>query len=139
MALIADSLKSKRVLVFIDTLEVPPTQARFYAALLEVAQVAGALCKRRRARPLPARARPRLRRCPGGAPRHCWKPPPRNPKSPAPRCVPSPTRPASSNLDMTATLVILFAVVIASRYIARGIGNDELYIPLGGALHCSWR
>src|SRR3569833_3825155 len=44
MALIAATLTGKRVLVFIDSLEVPPTQAQFYAALLDVAQVASALC-----------------------------------------------------------------------------------------------
>ncbi len=42
-ALLLRSLAGRRVLVFIETLEVPPVQARFYAQLLDAAQVVAAM------------------------------------------------------------------------------------------------
>jgi len=175
MALIADSLKGKRVLVFIDSLEVPPTQAQFYAALLDVAQVAAALCDtNRRSRiqrllwhfrdrielkPLPAEAcraigtrwlehRPvrfasdavrdhflrALAQDSGGVPaalRGMLEAAAAEPEVTRAQVRAFTHEAGVKYLDMTATLVILFAVVLASRYIARGIGNDELYILSG--------
>lgn len=43
MAMIADSLRGHQALVFIESLEVPPSQAEFYALLPDVAQVVAAM------------------------------------------------------------------------------------------------
>lgn len=43
MAMIASSLKGHQVVVFIESLEVPPSQAEFYAVLPDVAQVVAAM------------------------------------------------------------------------------------------------
>jgi hypothetical protein len=46
MAMIAGSLKGHRALVFIESLEVPPSQAEFYAVLPDVAQLVAAMDSR---------------------------------------------------------------------------------------------
>ncbi len=178
MDLIVASVRGKGVLVFIETLEVPPSQALFYAALIDVAQVAAAmddLNRRSRIARLLWRfnARLELKPLPLEACRDIaarWlKENPVRFASEAVRAhflravaqdsggVPAAIRGMLESaaaeaevtrsqvrgfvheagvryLDMTPTLILGFILAIAARYIARGIGDNELYILSGVAI-----
>jgi len=175
MALIVDSVKGKGVLVFVETLEVPPAQAEFYTALLDVAQVAAAMCDTNRRvriqrvlwcfrdrielKPLAApQCREIAERWLEGRPvrfaservREAFLRAVEQDSGGVPFAVRGMLEAAAAEpevtrsmvrgfaheagvryVDMTFTFVIAFVIAIAGRYIARGIGSDELYILSG--------
>ena len=175
MAMIAASLRGHKALVFIESLEVPPSQAEFYAMLPDVAQVVAAMDENnRRVRiqrllwrfqeqldlhPLDAEASheiaerwllahpvrfesERVHQCflravaqdSGGVPAAIQG---MLAKAAAePEVTRSSVREFTHEagvryIDMTPTLIVGFVVVIATRYIARGLDNMELYVLSG--------
>ncbi len=175
MALVANSLAGKNALVFIESLEVPPTQAEFFGMLIEQAQTIAALDDTNRRtriqrvlwrfrerielKPLPAtecrvlaeqwltsrpvrfesdRVRESFLRAvaqdSGGVPaaiRGMLEA--AGAESEITRAsVRAFTHEAGVRyFDMTPTLVIGLMAVVAGRYIASGLNNNELYILSG--------
>jgi len=175
MELVARSLKGKNALVFIESLEVPPSQAEFFTVLLDEAQVAAAMDNTNRRvrierllwrfrervelKPLPSAdcraiaeawlaARPvrfeseRVREAflravgqdSGGVPaaiRGMLE------AATAEAEVTRSTVRAFMHkagvryMDMTPTVILGMMLVIAGRYIASGLNNNELYILSG--------
>jgi ABC-type iron transport system FetAB ATPase subunit len=173
--LVARSLKGRNALVFIESLEVPPTQAEFFGLLLDVAQVAAAMDNtNRRARierllwrfrervelrPLPAAecraiaevwlsARPV--RFESERVREAFLRAVGQDSGGVPAAIRGMLEAASVEaevtratvraflhqagvryMDMTPTLVLGLMAVVAGRYIASGLNNNELYILSG--------
>ena len=175
MALLARSVRGKNALVFIESLEVPPTQAELFALLIEEAQVAAAMDDtNRRARierllwrfrekvtlkPLPAaECRAIAERWLAARPlrfeservRESFLRAVAQDSGGVPAAIRGMLEAASAEaeitratvrafaheagvryLDMTPTLVIGLMAVVAGRYIASGLNNNELYILSG--------
>lgn len=175
MTLLARSVRGKNALVFIESLEVPPTQAELFALLIEEAQVAAAMDDtNRRARierllwrfrekvtlkPLPAaECRAIAERWLAARPlrfeservRESFLRAVAQDSGGVPAAIRGMLEAASAEaeitratvrafaheagvryLDMTPTLVIGLMAVVAGRYIASGLNNNELYILSG--------
>lgn len=173
--LVARSLKGRNALVFIESLEVPPTQAEFFGLLLDVAQVAAAMDNtNRRARierllwrfrervelrPLPAAecraiaevwlaARPvrfeseRVREAflravgqdSGGVPaaiRGMLEAATAEAEVTRATVRAFMHKAGARYMDMTPTVILGMMLVVAGRYIASGLNNNELYILSG--------
>lgn len=175
MELLAHSLKNKNALVFIESLEVPPTQAEFFAQLIEETQVAAAMDdsnRRNRIDRLLWRFRERIELKPLPASdcraiandwlavrpvrfeservREAFLRAVEQDSGGVPAAVRGMLEAASSEaeitrstvrgfahragvryMDMTPTLVIGVMLVVAGRYIARGLNDNELYVLSG--------
>lgn len=175
MTLLARSVRGKNALVFIESLEVPPTQAELFALLIDEAQVAAAMDDtNRRARierllwrfrekvtlkPLPAaECRAIAERWLAARPlrfeservRESFLRAVAQDSGGVPAAIRGMLEAASAEaeitratvrafaheagvryLDMTPTLVIGLMAVVAGRYIASGLNNNELYILSG--------
>jgi hypothetical protein len=175
MELVTRSLKDKGALVFVESLEVPPTQADFFAALLDVAQVSAAMDNSNRRvrierllwrfretlelKPLPAedcRAIAELWlgshpiRFESARVREAFLRAVEQDSGGVPAAIRGMLEAASAEsevtratvrafmhragvryMDMTPTLVLGMMLVVAGRYIASGLNNNELYILSG--------
>jgi hypothetical protein len=173
--LVARSLQGKNALVFIESLEVAPTQAEFFALLLEQAQVAAAMDNTNRRvridrllwrfrervelKPLPAAqcraiaeawlaCRPV--RFESERVREAFLRAVEQDSGGVPAAIRGMLEAASAEaevtratvrafmhragvryMDMTPTLVLGMMLVVAGRYIASGLNNNELYILSG--------
>lgn len=175
MELVARSLKDRDALVFIESLEVPPTQAEFFTVLLDDAQVAAAMDDTNRRvrierllwrfrervelKPLPAadcRAiaeqwlATRPVRFESDRVREAFLRAVEQDSGGVPAAIRGMLEAASAEaevtratvrafmhragvryMDMTPTLVLGMMLVVAGRYIASGLNNNELYILSG--------
>lgn len=175
MELVARSLKDREALVFIESLEVPPTQAEFFTVLLDAAQVAAAMDDTNRRvridrllwrfrervelKPLPAadcRAiveqwlATRPVRFESDRVREAFLRAVEQDSGGVPAAIRGMLEAASAEaevtratvrafmhragvryMDMTPTLVLGMMLVVAGRYIASGLNNNELYILSG--------
>lgn len=175
MELVARSLKDRDALVFIESLEVPPTQAEFFTVLLDNAQVAAAMDDTNRRvrierllwrfrervelKPLPAadcRAiaeqwlATRPVRFESDRVREAFLRAVEQDSGGVPAAIRGMLEAASAEaevtratvrafmhragvryMDMTPTLVLGMMLVVAGRYIASGLNNNELYILSG--------
>lgn len=175
MELVARSLKDRDALVFIESLEVPPTQAEFFTVLLDNAQVAAAMDdtnrrvrierllwrfrERLELKPLPAadcRAiaeqwlATRPVRFESDRVREAFLRAVEQDSGGVPAAIRGMLEAASAEaevtratvrafmhragvryMDMTPTLVLGMMLVVAGRYIASGLNNNELYILSG--------
>jgi len=173
--LIARSLKGRNVLIFVESLEVPPTQAEFFALLLDEAQIAAAMDdSNRRVRierllwrfrdraelkPLPAAecraiaeawlaARPV--RFESDRVREAFLRAVEQDSGGVPAAIRGMLEAATAEaevtratvrafmhkagvryMDMTPTVILGMMLVVAGRYIASGLNNNELYILSG--------
>ena len=175
MELVARSLKDRDALVFIESLEVPPTQAEFFTVLLDNAQVAAAMDDTNRRvrierllwrfrervelKPLPAadcRAiaeqwlATRPVRFESDRVREAFLRAIEQDSGGVPAAIRGMLEAATAEaevtratvrafmhragvryMDMTPTLVLGMMLVVAGRYIASGLNNNELYILSG--------
>lgn len=173
--LVARSLKDRNTLIFVESLEVPPTQAEFFTVLLDVAQVAAAMDDTNRRvrierllwrfrervelKPLPAadcRAiaeqwlATRPVRFESDRVREAFLRAVEQDSGGVPAAIRGMLEAASAEaevtratvrafmhragvryMDMTPTLVLGMMLVVAGRYIASGLNNNELYILSG--------
>ena len=175
MELVARSLKDRNTLVFIESLEVPPSQAEFFKVLLDEAQVAAAMDdSNRRVRidrllwrfrervelkPLPAtQCRAIAEKWLASRPvrfesdrvREAFLRAVEQDSGGVPAAIRGMLEAATAEaevtrstvrafmhkagvryMDMTPTLVLGMMLVVAGRYIASGLNNNELYILSG--------
>jgi hypothetical protein len=175
MELVARSLKDRNTLIFVESLEVPPTQAEFFTVLLDEAQVAAAMDDTNRRvrierllwrfrervelKPLPSadcRAiaeqwlATRPVRFESDRVREAFLRAVEQDSGGVPAAIRGMLEAASAEaevtratvrafmhragvryMDMTPTLVLGMMLVVAGRYIASGLNNNELYILSG--------
>jgi ABC-type iron transport system FetAB ATPase subunit len=175
MELVARSLKGRNALVFVESLEVPPTQAEFFALLLDESQVAAAMDDTNRRmridrllwrfrervelKPLPATecraiaeawlaARPV--RFESDRVRESFLRAVEQDSGGVPAAIRGMLEAATAEaevtratvrafmhkagvryMDMTPTVILGMMLVVAGRYIASGLNNNELYILSG--------